>query len=117
MQKFQSSFLSTCEGKSTEQLWQEFTDEIDQIVKTYVTSKTHKGRKNLPRVTQEIRRKMNHRDHLYQMQKKIWEGRRPTKVQKDKYEVDSMINTSHSNYLDSLFSIIYDYDSRRKFPP
>ena len=82
MQKFQSSFLSTCEGKSTEQLWQEFTAEIDQIVKKYVPSKTLRGRKNLPWVTQEIRRKMNHRDHLYQVQKKIWEGRRPTKVQK-----------------------------------
>ena len=30
--EFQSSFLFTCEGKSTEQLWQEFKGEIDNIV-------------------------------------------------------------------------------------
>ena len=110
MQKFQSSFLSTCEGKSTEQLWQEFTAEIDQIVKTYVPSKTLRGRKNLPWVTQEIRRKMNHRDHLYQIQKKSGKEEDRQKFKKVKYEVDSMINTSHSNYLDSLVGIIDDSD-------
>ena len=57
MQKFQSSFLSTCEGKSTEKLWQEFKGEIDKIVDTYVPTKTLRGKKNLPWVTQEIRRK------------------------------------------------------------
>ena len=31
MLEFQSSFLSTCEGKNTEQLWQELKSEIDQI--------------------------------------------------------------------------------------
>ena len=110
MQKFQSSFLSTCEGKSTEQLWQEFTAEIDQIVKTYVPSKTLRGRKNLPWVTQEIRRKMNHRDHLYQIQKKSGKEEDRQKFKKVNNEVDSMINTSHSNYLDSLVGIIDDSD-------
>ena len=69
MQEFQSSFLSTCGGKNTEQLWQEFKGEIDQIVSTHVPTKTLRGKKNLPLVTQELKRKMNLRDHLYQVQK------------------------------------------------
>ena len=51
MQTFQSSFLSTCEDKSTEKLWQEFKGEIDKIVDTYVPTKTLRGKKYLPWVT------------------------------------------------------------------
>ena len=40
MQDFQSSFLSTCEGKSTEQLWQEFKDKTDQVINLYIPTKT-----------------------------------------------------------------------------
>ena len=53
---------------------------------------------------------MNHRDHLYQIQKKSGKEEDRQKFKKVKYEVDSMINTSHSNYLDSLVGIIDDSD-------
>ena len=59
MQEFQTAFLSTCEGKSTERLWQEFKSEVDTLIKKYVPSKTLRGRKNLPWVTQEIRKEIN----------------------------------------------------------
>ena len=58
-------FYST--GKCTEQLWQEFNGEVDTLISKYMPTKILRGRKNL--VTQEIRRKMNQRDHLYQVQK------------------------------------------------
>ena len=64
---FQTTFLSTCAGKCTEQLWQELMGEVDTLISKYVPTKTLRGRKNLPWVTQEIRRKMNQRDHLYQV--------------------------------------------------
>ena len=40
MQDFQTAFLSSCEGKSTEQLWQEFKGEVDTLIKKYVPTKT-----------------------------------------------------------------------------
>ena len=70
MLEFQATFLSTFESKSTEQLWQEFKGKIDILINKYVPFKRHRGRKTLSWVTQEIRRKMNHRDHLYQVQKR-----------------------------------------------
>ena len=42
---FQSSFLSTCEGKSTEQLWQEFKGEVDMLINRYIPTKIIGGRK------------------------------------------------------------------------
>ncbi|MCG8032702.1 MAG: reverse transcriptase domain-containing protein [Candidatus Thiodiazotropha taylori] len=106
MQEFQSAFLSTCEGKSTDQLWQEFKGEVDALIKRYVPTKTLRGRKNLPWVTQEIRRKMNLRDHLYQLQKTNDSDRE--RFKKVKHEVDCMIKTSYNNYLDSLVGVIDD---------
>ena len=104
------SYLSTCEGKSTEKLWQEFKGEIDKIVDSYVPTKTLRGKKNLPWVTQEIRRKMNQRDHLYQVQKNTGKEEDRQKFKKVKYEADSMIKTSHNSYLDNLVGIIDDTD-------
>ena len=117
MQDFQSSFLSTCEGKSTEQLWQEFKDKTDQVINLYIPTKTLRGRKNLPWVTQEIRRKMNRRDNLYQVQKNSGRDEDRQKFKKVKHEVDCMIKTSHSNYLDSLVGIIDDPDTSKNPRP
>ena len=108
MLTFQSTFLSTYEGKSTEQLWQEFKDEVDMLINRYVPTKTTRGRKNLPWVTQEIRRNMNKRDHLYQVQKSSGYDADRLLFKKVKYEVDSMIKTSYNNYLDSLVDVIDD---------
>ena len=51
MQEFQASFLATCEGKSTEQLWQEFMGETETLIGRYVPTKTLRGKKNLPWIT------------------------------------------------------------------
>ena len=78
----------------------------DFIINRYVPTKTIRGRKNLPWVTQEIRRKMNKRDHLYQVQKSSGKDADRLLFKKVKYEVDSMIKTSYNNYLDSLVGVI-----------
>ena len=109
IQKFQSSFLSTCEGKSTEKLWQEFKGDIDKIVDTYVPTKTL-SKKTLPWVTQEIRREMIQWDHLYQVQKNTGKEEDRQKFTKFKYEADCMIKTSHNSYLDNVVGIIDDSD-------
>ncbi|MEW8546063.1 MAG: hypothetical protein AB2693_21280, partial [Candidatus Thiodiazotropha sp.] len=108
MHDFQSTFLSTCEGKSTEELWQEFKGKVEHLINRYVPTKTLRGRKNLPWITQGIRRKMNKRDHLYQVQKASGKDSDRELFKKVKYEVDSMIKTSYNNYLDSLVGIIDD---------
>ena len=94
MLTFQSTFLSTCEGKSTEQLWQEFKDEVDMLINRYVHTKTIRGRKNLPWVTQEIRRYMNKRGHLYQVHKSSGKDADRLLFKKVKYEVDSKHHTT-----------------------
>ena len=107
MQDFPTAFPSSCEGKSTEQLWQEFKGEVDTLIKRYVPTKTLRCRKTLPWVTQEIRRKINLRDRLYQLQKNSTDTERE-RFKKVKHEVDSMLKTSYNNYLDSLVGIIDD---------
>ena len=106
MQDFQATFLSTCEGKSTEQLWQEFKGETETLIGRYVPTKTLRGRKNLPWVTQEIRKKMNRRDHLYQIQKSTGKDTHRQLFKKVKYEVDCMTKSAYNTYLHSLVGII-----------
>ena len=59
MQEFQASFFTICEGKTTEQLWQELMGETETLIGRYVPTKTFRDRKNLPLFTQGIRRTMN----------------------------------------------------------
>ena len=106
MQDFQATFLSTCEGKSTEQLWQEFKGETETLIGRYVPTKTLRGRKNLPWITQEIRRKMNRRDRLYQIQKSTGKDTHRQLFKKVKYEVDCMTKSAYNTYLHSLVCII-----------
>ena len=105
MQEFQATFLATCEGKSTEQLWQEFMGETETLIGRYVPTKTLRGRKNLPWITQEIRRKMNRRDNLYHIQKTTGKDSHRQLFKKVKYEVDCMTKTSYNAYLHSLVGI------------
>ena len=105
MQEFQATFLATCEGKSTEQLWQEFMGETETLIGWYVPTKTLRGRKNLPWITQEIRRKMNRRDNLYHIQKTTGKDSHRQLFKKVKYEVDCMTKTSYNAYLHSLVGI------------
>ena len=108
MLEFQATFLSTCESKSTEQLWQEFKGEIDILINKYVPFKRHRGRKILSWVTQEIRRKMNHRDHLYQVQKRYGNDADCQLFKQVKYKVDCMLKTAYNNYVDNLISVVDD---------
>ena len=105
MLDFQTTFLCTCAGKCTEQLWQEFKGEVDTLISKYVSTKTLRGRKNLPWVTQEIRREMNQRDHLHQVQKSGNDADRQ-RFKKVKHEFDCMLKTSYNSYLDSLVGIV-----------
>ncbi|MCG8045233.1 MAG: hypothetical protein JAY66_06065 [Candidatus Thiodiazotropha taylori] len=106
MKQFQSTFLAHCdEGKSTEQLWQEFKGETEVLIGKHVPTKTLRGRKNLPWVTQEIRRKMNRRDHLYQFQKSSGKESDRQLFKEAKYEVDRLTKTSYNSYLNSLVGI------------
>ena len=45
MQEFHETFCATCEGKSIEQLWQEFMGETETLIGRYVPTKTLKDRK------------------------------------------------------------------------
>ena len=81
--------------------------EVQYTSSTHFPTKTLRGNKNLSWVTQEIRRKINLWDHLYQVQKN-GNNKDQQKFKNVKYEVDSMIKTSYSSSLDSIVGII-DY--------
>ena len=116
MQEFQATFLATCKGKSTEQLWQEFMGETETLIGRYAPTKTLRGRKNLPWITQEIRREMNRRDNLYRIQKNTGKDSHRQLFKKVKYKVDCMTKTSYNAYRHSLVGITdktLDTDSSR----
>ena len=69
MQEFQSTFLSTCEGKSTEKLCHEFKGGTETLIGSYVPTKTlSKGQKETT-LDCPGNEKMNRGDRLYQIQK------------------------------------------------
>ena len=62
-------------------------------------------RKYIP-ITLEIRRKMNRRDRLYQIQKSTSKDTHRQLFKKVKYEVDCMTKSAYNTYLHSLVGII-----------
>ena len=98
MQFFQSSVLDSCEGKNTETLWTELKANVDFLIDKYVPAKVLRGRKNLPWVTSEIKRMMNKRDRLYQVQKSGNEHDRAL-FKKAKYKGECKLKTAYNNYL------------------
>ena len=97
--KLQATFLSICEWKSTEQLWQEFKGETEPLIGRYVPTKTLRDRKNLPWITQEIRRKMNRRYRLYQIQKSTGKDNHRQLFKKVKYEVYCMTKSAYTTHI------------------
>ena len=89
-------------------MWQDFKGKVDDLTGKYVPTKTLRGRKNLPWVTQEIRRKMNQSDHLYQVQKFSLNDNARECFKKAKYEVECMLRTSYHNDLIILVGAIDD---------
>ena len=73
MLEFQSSFLSTCEGKNTEQLWQEFKGEIDQIVSTHVPNQNSQRQEKPALGHSRVKKKNESTGSPVSGTKKIWE--------------------------------------------
>ena len=71
---FQRSFLSTCEGRSVNSLWEDFKTALQSGIQQYVPQRSISTKSSLPWITQDIKRTMRKRDSLYDKYKK---DRRP----------------------------------------
>ena len=70
MNSFCDSFVNTVELKSIEEIWPDLKGAIEQGISNFIPTKQISGRKNLPWITQSIKREIRKRDHLYQKYKK-----------------------------------------------
>ena len=76
---------------------------VDTLIRKYVPSKVLRGKKNLPWVTREIKRMMNKRDRLYQVQKRTSNENDRCQFKKAKYTYTlSKLKTAYNSYLDSV---------------
>ena len=65
MQSGCHSFVSSYEGKSAEVLWTEFKEALNSGILKFISSKFSGYKKNLPWITQSIKREIRKRDRLY----------------------------------------------------
>ena len=92
MLDFQSQFLATCSGKMQKHYGRN----------SRLSSKVLRGKKNLPWVTQILKRMMNKWDCLYQVQKRTGNENDRSQFKKANYEVDCKVKTAYNSYLGSL---------------
>ena len=74
MLAFQQSFLSTCEGRSVNSLWEDFKTALQSGIQQYVPQRSISSKSTLPWINKDIKRIMRKMDSLYDKYKKY---RRP----------------------------------------
>ena len=111
--------MSSHIGRSVEELWNDFTSTLDLYSFQCIPVKTFSGKKSLPWIIQEIRRRIRKRNHFCEQLKKTGDM-----VFRNKYLVlrkiiESKIKLSNETYLEGLLGLHDDnsaYDSKTCFP-
>ena len=78
MADLRDRFINEHFGKSVEDLWNEFKTAIDQFSTQCIPTKLIRGKSSFPWITQEIRRMIRKRDHIYRRFKKT--GAQETRI-------------------------------------
>ena len=111
MLAFQKSFLSICEDRTVNSLWEDFKRAIHSGIEQYVPQRTISAKSSLPWITQDIRRSMRKRDHLFNKYKQY---RRPADRQvhlESKHLVNKMLKDAHNRYIEEILGITNHNDS------
>ena len=73
MKDFQQSFLSGHKGKTIDKLLKSFSSALENFSEQCIPNRLIKSKPSSPWVTQQIKRLIRKRDHLYhKLKKKIW---------------------------------------------
>ena len=105
MLAFQMSFLSTCEGRSVNSLWEDFKTALQSGIQQYVPQRSVSSKSLLPWITQDIKRTMRKRDSLYDKYKKY---RRPADRHAHieyKHLVNRKLKEAHNRYIEEKLGI------------
>ena len=105
MRNYQEKFLNSHIGRSVEELWNDFTSTLDLFSSQCIPTKTFSGKKSLPWITQEIKRQIRKRDHLYRKYKKTGDQGFRTKFLALRKSIKSKIKLSHDSYLEGLLGL------------
>ena len=70
MLDFQKQIASTHLNKYVNELWTEFTSALERFTSQCIPTKMIRGKASIPWITQEIRRRIRKRDHIYRNYKK-----------------------------------------------
>ena len=112
MKSFCDSFVNTIELKSIEEIWQDLKGAIEQGSSNFIPTKQISGRKNLPWITQSIKRGIRKRDHLYQKYKKSKNPADKRSFLNCKHAVKKKLKQSHDNYFEDILDLNSSNDSR-----
>jgi len=105
MSDFKDSFLSTCEGRSVNQLWIEFRDTLLKGIDKFVPTKTLSSKPSLPWLTQDIKRSMRKRDSLYQKHKRSGIDKDRQDFIEARHRVKSMLKVAHDRYIEDILNL------------
>ena len=105
MAEIRDKFINEHLGRSVEDMWNEFKTALDQFSSQCIPIKLIRGRSSLPWITQEIRRMIRKRDHIYRSFKKTgYQGRRIQFIQLGK-TIKHKIKASYNLYLKDLLGL------------
>ena len=111
MLAFQKSFLSTCEGRLVNSLWEDFKTALQSDIQQYVPQRSISSKSSLPWITQDIQQTMRKRDSLYDKHKKY---RRPADRHAHleyKHLVNRKLKEAHNRYIEEILGITNPNDS------
>ena len=118
MADFRDRFINEHFRKSVEDLWNEFKTAIDQFSTQCIPTKLIRGKSSFPWITQEIRRMIRKRDHIYRRFKKTGAQETRIKFLQLRKEIKHKIKASYNLYLEGLLGLNdsnNDCDSKKLF--
>ncbi|MES9882305.1 MAG: reverse transcriptase family protein [Sedimenticola sp.] len=105
MHTYQEEFLRKCTGMSVENMWTDFTQNLDTYLSQFIPKKLIRGKNQLPWITQQIRRKIRKRDNLYKSHKRTGCNKTRQQFLETKRCVKKLIHQSHAVYIENLLGI------------
>ena len=116
MTECRDNFISSTHNKTSNELWEQFKNDIQTGISKFVPTKTLRTKRSLPWITQDVLRSIRKRDHLYRKQKKSGKPKDRKAFQDQKHLAQRKLRKAHSEYLENLLGLhttsVEDADSK-----
>ena len=105
MTKCKENLMANTQNKTSNELWDNFKNDLQTGMSKFVPTKTLRSKQSLPWITQDVLRSIRKRDHLHKKQKKSGKPKDRKAFLDQKHLAQRKLRKAHSEYLENLLGL------------